>query len=314
MIPINHLPLGDGAWNWETFLANTVGAADANAQIWVKPAAASWIFVFLLGGGGSGGNGFSGAAGTARGGGSGGNGGQIVHALFPAFMFPSHIAVVAGRGGDPAATIGANGNAGRASYITSRLDGNSNGLILSAGGGTRGNNGSATAGGASSTGSGTPAATSLTFGGIIGGAGAPGSGAGGAHTGAAGGGMFPTGFVSSGAGGGGTTSADFNGGNVDHAANTGLGIPPVIGGTSASPNGSNGLNHGLAPDFGGRIRQALNSVLIGSGGGGGAALNNGNGGNGGHGGYGGGGGGGGAGVNGGFGGRGGDGLVMIGWI
>lgn len=73
---------------------------------WVKPPGASWVYIFLMNGGGSGASGASGAAGTSRNGGGGGGGSPGRAFFFPAIVVPRALHVSVGYGSNAATVAG----------------------------------------------------------------------------------------------------------------------------------------------------------------------------------------------------------------
>ncbi len=321
MFDVQGLPPANHS-NTQVFLPT--GNVDTWDQ-WVKPRGTTMVNIWMMSGGGGGGAGASGASPTNRCGGGSGGSGSLVQLTIPAALVPDILYVQAGQGG-AGGTVGATaGNAGATGgrcfvSLGSPLLGTPanysgvNTLVAAtstvfAGGGGGGATG-ATAGGAAGVTS-TAATTATAIGhawgqfvSVVGRAGTAGG-----NAGLGGGGNINTNAVSvapnsSGAGAPGCTGASISGSRVIRSAI--VGYIDEVGSQTLNSNG----NATGRPD--GQAGVSVSYPLSSTGGGGGAAIFNGQAGVGGQGGFpGSGGGGGGAGVTGGKGGDGGAGVVII---
>ena len=306
MLDLFHLP-PEATGNIQIFNQPSTLSSSLQWTTWSKPRGVSMVYILCIGGGAGGGGGFTDIAGNPRGGGGGGGSSGASMLLIPAILLSDIIFVKVGHGGAGVGSGG--GTAGSGIHSVISLDPRSslpisNVLLQSSraaptGGGT----GTAAAGGAAGV-----AGTQATIGNSNGRAGigiflayaGQGGSAGGAQTGQAGLSLnFSTIGIQTmgGSGGGGTTSANFDGGNI-------LGTTESLASDWRPREALAGSNNGS----GGVWIQKLYHSYPGLGG---ASSNAGVGGQGGKGGPGSGGGGGGGGTVGGTGGNGGNGLVII---
>lgn len=284
-------------------------------QTWTKPDDAKFVYMYIIGAGGTGGGGRTGGF-NAGGGGGGGGSSSITVALYPAFLVPDTLYIRVGIGLS-GSTAGTGGGSGSLSYVTTYPNtsaiyvlGQSGNAV--AGGGAGGTNtgtgaGAGGTGGSAWTYAGYPLAALGLVSSTVGQTG----GAGGGNIPASGVSITPIITITGGAGGGGVSAAatPLNGGDI-----TGSGfLPTITGGTGGSGTVQviNGRSGFMA--FQPTTESYMSLPMMFTGGAGGGSNGNGIGGFGGNAAYGSGGGGGGASYNstGGNGGSGGDGLVLI---
>lgn len=250
---------------------------------WTKPALATKVEVFAVGGGGGGGSGRQGAAASVRSGGAGGGGGAYMGRTFDASGLASTVTVTvgaAGAGGAAQSSADSNGTAG-GNGTTSSF-----GSYLRAPNGSGGAAGSAAAAAAGGGGTGLASGSAGAASSATGAAGSAAGASGAAAAGGGSGGGITTGDVASTGGSGGAiwthnygagaagTSGGGNGGTATDppAATRTPGAGGGGGGSSTTTAGGNGGNGASYGGGGGGGGASLNGFASGAGGNGAAGI------------------------------------------
>jgi hypothetical protein len=150
MIDVYDIPLPG---NGRRSIFFSQGPTPDGIQVWEKPSNVTMIYMTAIGAGGAGGSGFSSAVSTSRCGGGGGGSGGICSILVAANRLPDRLYVIVGDAKDATASNGGTTvvsispeltNNNRESYLPMHV-------IVGAGGGGRGGNGTATSRGGAGT-------------------------------------------------------------------------------------------------------------------------------------------------------------------